>query len=140
MGKKDAVRKSPLLIVLILTAVCSSALSGERVKVGLEVLLEKNLDLLERKRIGIIANQTSLDAGGKHIVELLSDPVNMNEHHKIEVTALFSPEHGFFGDIEDTVSIQDKTNKGIKLYSLYGDFLTPTPSMLKDVDILIYDI
>lgn len=140
MKKKDAARKAPLLIVLILTAACSSAISGERVKVGLEVLLEKHLDLLEGKRIGIIANQTSLDAGGKHIVELLSGPVSINEYHKAEITALFSPEHGIFGDIEDTVSIQDKTFKGIKLYSLYGDFLTPTPSMLKDVDILIYDI
>jgi uncharacterized protein YbbC (DUF1343 family) len=133
MEKAQTARKITLVIALVLTVVCSPTRSGDRVKVGLEVLLEKHLDLLQGKRIGIIANQTSLDAEGKHIVELLSV--------QNQIVALFGPEHGFMGKTEDTASIQQNNiYKDIKLYSLYGDYLTPTPSMLKDVDVLIYDI
>jgi uncharacterized protein YbbC (DUF1343 family) len=132
MEKAQTAWKTTLIIALVLTVVCSPTKSGDRVKVGLEVLLEKHLDLLQGKRIGIIANQTSLDAGGKHIVELLSA--------RTQITALFGPEHGFMGKTEDSALIQDNIYKEIKLYSLYGDYLTPTPSMLKDVDVLIYDI
>jgi uncharacterized protein YbbC (DUF1343 family) len=132
MHKISSVWKVPLTAAIISSMVCSPAPAGNKMKVGLEVLLEKHLDLIQGKRIGIISNQTSLDSEGRHIVELLSS------HTKI--TALFSPEHGFFGDIEDGASISDNTYNDIKIYSLYGDFRTPTSSMLEDVDILIYDI
>ncbi|MGD2295423.1 MAG: DUF1343 domain-containing protein [Candidatus Aminicenantes bacterium] len=117
---------------LILVFAFNPLSAGSKVKVGLEVLLEKHLDLLRGKRIGILANQTSLDSEGKHIVELLAPHVH--------ITALFGPEHGFLGKTEDAASIKDSAYKNIKLYSLYGEYLTPTPDMLKDVDVLIYDI
>jgi len=132
MDKKITTLKTALVIFVVLTAACSQNRTDERVKIGLEVLIEKHLDLLQEKRIGIISNQTSLDAEGRHIIELLSSHARL--------TAIFGPEHGFFGDIEDAVSIQDETFKDIKLYSLYGEYLTPTPSMLENVDVLIYDI
>jgi uncharacterized protein YbbC (DUF1343 family) len=44
------------------------------------------------------------------------------------------------GDVEDAASIGDSVYKNIQLYSLYGEFLSPTPRMLKDVDVLVYDI
>jgi uncharacterized protein YbbC (DUF1343 family) len=104
-----------------------------QVKTGLENLLENHLDQIQGKRLGLLTNQTSIDSKGHHIVELLS------EHAQI-VTVLFGPEHGFMGDVEDAASIGDSTYKNIQLYSLYGEFLSPTPKMLKDVDVLIYDI
>lgn len=104
-----------------------------QVKTGLENLLENRLDLIRGKRLGLLTNQTSVDSEGRHIVELLS------EHSQI-VTVLFGPEHGFMGDMEDAVSIGDSIYKDIQLYSLYGEFLSPTPRMLKDVDVLVYDI
>lgn len=110
-----------------------SSQAGEaKVKVGLENLIENHLDLIKGKRLGVIANQTSLDSKGKHIVTLLS------KHAKI--TALFGPEHGFYGSVEDGAMIRNTIYKNIKLFSLYGEFLTPTPGMLKDVDVLVYDI
>ena len=132
MEKTSTTWKTSLVVAVILAMLGTPTRAGDRVTVGLEVLLEKHMDLLQGKRIGIIANQTSLDAEGKHIVELLS----ANTH----ITAIFGPEHGFIGNTEDAASIQDNIYKDIELYSLYGDYLTPTPSMLKDVDILIYDI
>ena len=104
-----------------------------QVKTGLDNLLEDHLDLIQGKKLGILANQTSVDSKGRHIVELLA------EHSQI-VTVLFGPEHGFMGDVEDGALISDAIYEDIRLYSLYGEYLTPTPGMLKDVDMLVYDI
>jgi uncharacterized protein YbbC (DUF1343 family) len=103
-----------------------------QVRVGVEILIGERLELIREKRLGIIANQTSLDGQGRHIVDLLA------RHARI--TAVFAPEHGFRGDVEDAVSIRDEVHKDIQVHSLYGEFLAPTPGMLRDVDVLIYDI
>ena len=62
----------------------------------------------------------------------------LSEH--AQITTLFGPEHGFYGKIEDGAAIDDSVHTKIKLYSLYGEYLMPTEDMLKDVDVLIYDI
>jgi uncharacterized protein YbbC (DUF1343 family) len=63
----------------------------------------------------------------------------LSEHAQI-VTVLFGPEHGFMGNVEDAAAIGDSVYRDIQLYSLYGEFLSPTPKMLEDVDVLVYDI
>ncbi|MEE9502698.1 MAG: DUF1343 domain-containing protein [Candidatus Aminicenantaceae bacterium] len=122
-----------ILPLLFFPFAASSLTAAPQVKTGLENLLEDHLDLIQGKRLGVLANQTSVDSKGRHIVELLS------EHSQI-VTVLFGPEHGFMGDVEDAASVSDTIYKDIQLYSLYGEFLAPTPGMLKDVDVLVYDI
>ncbi|MFC2166476.1 exo-beta-N-acetylmuramidase NamZ domain-containing protein [Acidobacteriota bacterium] len=124
--------KTFLFIPMFFFCLCASQNSQDKFKIGLDNLLENHLDLIQGKRIGIIANQTSLDAKGRNIVNLLS------EH--AEITTLFGPEHGFYGNREDGAAIDDSIHTKIKLYSLYGDYLAPTEDMLKDVDVLIYDI
>lgn len=121
-----------LIIPVISFCTCTPQPTQDKFKIGLENLLENHLDLIQGKKLGIIANQTSLDAKGRHIVNLLS------EH--AEITTLFGPEHGFYGNIEDGAAIDDSIYTKIKLYSLYGDYRTPTQDMLNDVDVLIYDI
>ena len=103
-----------------------------QVKIGLEVLLEEHLDLIADKRVGLIGNQTSLDAQGRHAAE------RIGAHARI--TALFGPEHGFRGNVEDGVTIDASKWKNIPIFSLYGEYREPTPAMLKNVDVLIYDI
>lgn len=117
----------------MLSILVSSLTCSPQVKTGLENLLESRLDIFQGKRLGIIANQTSVDSRGHHIVDLLS------EHGQV-VAVLFGPEHGFMGNVEDAASIDDSVYDNIQLYSLYGKFLSPTPKMLEDVDILVYDI
>ncbi|MFC2161048.1 exo-beta-N-acetylmuramidase NamZ domain-containing protein [Acidobacteriota bacterium] len=124
--------KTVLIVSLVFFFTCNPQDTQEPFKIGLENLLENHLDLIQGKKIGIIANQTSLDAEGRNIVNLLS--------RHAEITTLFGPEHGFYGNIEDGAAIDDSVHTKIKLYSLYGEYLTPTPDMLKDVDVLIYDI
>ena len=129
-------RKFPWKMFLIIPMISFFTCNPQDVqapfKLGLENLLENHLDQIKGKKLGIIANQTSLDAEGRHIVNLLS------EH--AEITTLFGPEHGFYGKIEDGAAIDDSVHTKIKLYSLYGEYLMPTEDMLKDVDVLIYDI
>lgn len=118
--------------ILLLFGTILTSISQAEVKIGLEVLLADHLDLIKGKRLGIIANHTSLDAAGRHVVDLL--------RAHAQVTAILAPEHGFRGEVEDAADIRDGRYHGIPIYSLYGDFLSPTPRMLADVDVLIYDI
>ena len=132
MTNKKLYWKTLLIIPVILFCTCHPQNSQAPFKTGLENLIENHTDLIQGKKLGIIANQTSLDAEGRHIVNLLSQHA--------EITALFAPEHGFYGKIEDGATIDDSVFSKIKLFSLYGDYLMPTEEMLKDVDVLIYDI
>ena len=101
-------------------------------KTGLDVLVEQKFARLAGKRVGLITNQTGLDRAGRRNVDLMRQA-------GIAVTALFSPEHGIAGR-EDRPGIQDTTDAGIPVFSLYGNTLRPTPEMLKGIDALVFDI
>ena len=92
------------------------------------------VDSLKGKRIAVVGNQTSV-VKGIHLVDTLLSL-------KLNVVKVFSPEHGFRGDVDagEKVdhSVDEKT--GIPLVSLYGNNKKPTASQLEDVDIVIYDI
>jgi len=107
----------------------------QRVRVGAEILLEKHLHLLEGKRIGLLCNHTSVLPDKKHLVDtLLARGVN--------VTALFSPEHGIRGTVPHGVIIGDTIdeNTGLKVYSLYGKRRKPSKAMVSEIDILMVDL
>jgi uncharacterized protein YbbC (DUF1343 family) len=110
-------------------------LSGQPVRIGAEILIEKYLDSLTGKRIGIICNHTSVLPNGIHIVDtLLKRGVN--------ITALFAPEHGIRGVVPRGEKVSDTVDNktGLKVYSLYGGVKKPTRMMLYDVDVLIFDM
>ena len=92
------------------------------------------VDSLAGKRIAVVGNQTSM-VKGVHLVDTLLSL-------KLNVVKVFSPEHGFRGDVDagEKVlhSIDEKT--GIPLVSLYGNNKKPSAQQLEDVDIVIYDI
>ncbi|NOX96825.1 MAG: DUF1343 domain-containing protein [Nitrospirae bacterium] len=132
------------LIGLVLGIIPSSraATSAEnlssrvRIKLGVEVLLEKRLDLLKGKRVGLITNPTGVDRNLKTTVDLLW------ENPQVKLVALFGPEHGIRGDIpagQYTKSYLDKKT-GLPVFSLYGKTRKPTPEMLKGIDVLVFDI
>lgn len=122
-----------LIVVLGVIVMPATILSAQgKVVTGLENLLRNHLNLIEGKRLGVIANQTSVNSNGEHIIDLLS------KHAK--VAAAFGPEHGIKGDNDDAVEIQDTIDSGLRIYSIYGSFRAPTPAMLRDIDVLIYDV
>ncbi len=88
------------------------------------------------KRVGIIANHTARNSEGEFIVDVLRDA------EQVTVTALFSPEHGLYGVEEAGRKIDSAVDPNSKLpvYSLYGKTRKPTQEMLRDVDVLVFDI
>ena len=106
------------------------------VKLGIDVLLEKRIDLLQGKRVGLIANPTSVNSS------LISDVDLLCKKTEIELVALFGAEHGVRGNVPAGQKIKDYVDKatGLPVYSLYGATMRPTPEMLKDINVLIFDI
>ncbi|WP_307439886.1 DUF1343 domain-containing protein [Bacillus sp. V2I10] len=107
-----------------------------KVTPGVEVLLDDQKELLKGKKVGLITNPTGIDSELNSIVDLLhNDP-------DIELTALFGPEHGVRGDAQAgsyvEFYIDEKT--GLPVYSLYGQTKKPTPEMLENVEVLLFDI
>ncbi len=113
----------------------SKKLDATRVtRTGLEVLAASSFAPFRGKRVGLVTNQSGLDRNGTRNVDLMRKA-------GITVAALFSPEHGFAG-VEDHENIghSEDPMTGIRIWSLYGKTLRPTPEMLKGIDILVYDI
>ncbi|WP_139149118.1 exo-beta-N-acetylmuramidase NamZ family protein [Metabacillus idriensis] len=103
---------------------------------GVEVLLEDQKDLLKGKKVGLITNPTGIDSKLTSIVDLLhNDP-------DIELTALFGPEHGVRGDAQAGSYVESYIDEktGLPVYSLYGQTKKPTPKMLENVEVLVFDI
>ena len=102
---------------------------------GIDVLAGENFALLQGKRIGLIANHTSLNAAGESTIDILaaSDEVNL--------VALFSPEHGIRGTY-DQPKISDTVDEATQLpvYSLYGETRKPTPEHMDKIDVMVFDI
>lgn len=95
---------------------------------------EQYLPYLKGKRIGILANPTTI-IGKKHLVDsLLSIGVN--------IVKVFGPEHGFRGRASAGVKVGDEKDSatGIKIISLYGSKRKPSKEDLQDVDLMIFDV
>lgn len=119
------------LFCLVLSGI--SPLKTTRVELGNELFLKEFPRELQKKRLGLLINQTSILPGGKSLVEAL-----LREGHDIQ--AIFTPEHGLSGTIEAGFEVEDSQYKSIPIYSLYGKVSRPTPEQIENVDALIYDI
>lgn len=106
------------------------------VKTGIEVLREQGFKCLEGKRVGLITNPTGVDNTLKSTIDILHEAANVN------LVALFGPEHGVRGDVHagDHVTDIRDASTGLPVRSLYGKTRKATPEMLKDIDVLVYDI
>ena len=101
---------------------------------GLDVLLEKKIDLITGKAIALITNQTGIDRYGiPNYKRLLS----LDDIH---LKVIFSPEHGLFGEADEEITYDKKIADLPEVFSLYGTVRKPTPEMLQGVDLIIYDI
>lgn len=131
--------RPPLKAVLFVLALQSpSALHAQTAGVvpGVEVLLSDSMHLIRGKRVGLLTNHSGRDRKGTSTIDLLFKAPG------VKLTALFGPEHGIRGAARAGEKINSSVDSatGVKIYSLYGDISVPTPEMLKDVDVLVYDI
>jgi uncharacterized protein YbbC (DUF1343 family) len=96
--------------------------------------LDRYLPLIKNKKIGIVANAASL-VNKTHLVDTLL-------RHNIQITKIFSPEHGFRGNIDAGEKVNDTIDNktGIPIISLYGKHKMPTEKDLQNVDVVVFDL
>jgi uncharacterized protein YbbC (DUF1343 family) len=124
------------IIFVLLCSILLTAAPVKKVKTGADILFEKRTELIDGKRVALITNHTAMLSNGKHLADALS------EYRKTTLVVLFGPEHGIRGDAPDGRTVHDTIDAktGVPVYSLYGKINKPTPEMLKDVDVMIFDI
>lgn len=127
-------KKTSVLLTIILLII--SAFSYSQVKTGIEVLRERNFDVLQGKRVGLCTNPTGVDRNLVSTIDILHDAENVN------LVALYGPEHGVRGNVYagDHVDNEVDLRTGLKMYSLYGKTAHPTQEMMDEIDVMVYDI
>ncbi|HEY6371561.1 MAG TPA: serine hydrolase [Candidatus Sulfotelmatobacter sp.] len=116
------------------------------VKNGIDVLEEQGFDVLKvagssldaKRRIGLVTNQTGVDAQGVRTIDVLE------KVQGVSLDAIFSPEHGVTGTL-DTTDINNSKDAatGVPVYSVYGGTdaaRRPSADVLKDLDAVVFDI
>jgi uncharacterized protein YbbC (DUF1343 family) len=100
---------------------------------GVDIFFEENyLSTLENKRIALLTNHTGVNSKMRPTLELFQETG--------QLTAIFSPEHGIKGSHRAAESVAHTTQGDIPIYSLHGETRRPKPEMLKNVDVIIYDV
>jgi uncharacterized protein YbbC (DUF1343 family) len=137
------------LITVSLLALCGSAWSVAgyrpnsqsplpsnpgRLRVGIDVLEEQNFASLRGKNVGLVTNQTGVDLLGRRTIDVLASAPN------VKLIALFSPEHGIGASANTSVADSTDPATGLRIYSLYGATRRPTDEMLRNIDVLVFDI
>lgn len=104
-------------------------------RTGLDVLLTDRPELVRGRRIGIVSNPNGVTSGLESIVDVLP-------RIGAQVVALFGPEHGIRGEAQagDLVGTRVDPASGVPVYSLFGETRRPTPEMLRDVEVLVFDM
>jgi len=100
------------------------------VKLGVEVFLESHLDLVKGERVGLITNLTGVDRNLQSVIDLF------RQNPQIELVALYGPEHGVRGNAQagEYVPFYFDEKYNIPVFSLYGQSSKPAPGMLKNID------
>ena len=111
-----------------------NTVADAQVLTGIDVLERDNFAPLKGMRIGLVTNQTGRDRNGRSTIDLLFNAPG------VKLTALFSPEHGIRGLVDEKFSDTKDEQTGLPIYSLYGESRRPKPEQLKDLDALVYDI
>ena len=129
--------KKTLLIILLLCSILLVQAQGateKRVIVGAEQT-QAYLPILKNKRVAIFSNHTGM-VGNKHLLDVLLE-------NKVNVVAIFSPEHGFRGDADAGEHVSNSVDKktGVPILSLYdGKTGKPSKGSMQKFDLLIVDI
>jgi uncharacterized protein YbbC (DUF1343 family) len=133
---KSILSGSRVLLLIVIFSLLQKATTCQIVETGLEVLVKNNFSTLKGKRVGLITNPTGVDRHLRSGIDILSRAQGVN------LVALYGPEHGVRGEYSagDIIGSATDPQTGLKVYSLYGATKKPTPEMLKDIDILVYDI
>jgi uncharacterized protein YbbC (DUF1343 family) len=142
MGKYTRIGLALILILTLYVAVLQQhpaigakkqSAAPSKVKVGIDNI-DKYKMLFAGKRVGLITNATGVNGNLQSTIDILKEKTNL--------VALYAPEHGVRGNIMAGAKVDTyiDTKTGLPVYSLYGATKKPTPEMLQDVDVLVFDI
>ena len=128
-----------LLLLLACTATSDLPIRSDSavVRPGIETFLADIPPALRGKRVGLITNQSGIDRAGKSVIDLIA------QHEDLKLVALLAPEHGVreMAEAGETINDSIDSRTGVPIYSLYkAEDRGPTEAMLKDVDVLVYDL
>lgn len=111
-----------------------AANSDAKVLTGIDVLERDGFKQLAGMRVGLVTNHTGRNREGRSTIDVLHQAKN------VRLVALFSPEHGIRGLLDDKFSDSKDEQTGLPIYSLYGETRRPKAEHLKDLDALVFDI
>lgn len=119
----------------LVSHVSSDGEKQEKSSFGIDVLEEDGFAALAKQRVGLITNHTGVARDGRSTIEIL------HRSPAVTLTALFSPEHGLAGKLDQSM-IGDGVdgNSGLRVFSLYGKSRQPSEEQLNEVDTIVFDI
>ena len=133
-----------LVLTLLLVVACASSsraqakpAPGAAVLPGIDVFVADVPPALRGKRVGLITNQSGIDRTRTPDIDRIA------RHKDLSLVVLLAPEHGIRGTVAAGETVDDETDArtGVPIFSLYKtEDRGPTPEMLKDVDVLVYDL
>jgi len=139
---KSGPRSATWMVTLMVATLGTSVTLGQmrprtaRVQLGVDVLIEEDFAPLAGKRVGLITNPTGVTSDLRATIDVLHEAKN------VKLIALFAPEHGIRGEAYGGATIDDAKDSitGMPVRSVYGKHRKPTPEMLADIDVLVFDI
>ncbi|MEJ5244700.1 MAG: DUF1343 domain-containing protein [Bacteroidota bacterium] len=111
-----------------------TSLFSANISLGIDVLVENHFAPLQKKKIGLLTNQSGRDSKGTLTAEILT------KTDKLSLKYIFVPEHGLWGNLPAGQKVSDASFNGIPVISLYGEKRTPNLKYIKEVDALVVDI
>lgn len=105
-----------------------------RIKLGIDILIEQNFSILSGLRVGLLCNSASRASDEKLTVEHLISAPNLS------LTAIFTPEHGFYGTVPAGKYVFDDSLYGVPVFSLYGNNRKPTQYQMSLIDVIVVDL
>jgi uncharacterized protein YbbC (DUF1343 family) len=106
------------------------------VRAGLDVLVSRLGSMLAGRRVGLLCHQASVTRDLTHAADAI------RRLRRVRLAALFAPEHGLAGAAQDHAHIGAEYDRArrLRVHSLYGKRLEPTPGMLRDIDVMVVDL
>ena len=138
-------RRAFLKRALIATAACQSAPFGQlmaatranpQIMLGIDVLARKQFHALQGKRVGLLTHPAGVNRYGTSTIDVL------RQSPRVNLVALFGPEHGIYGDEKANIPVADRIDPKTRLpvYSLYGKYRRPTKAMLDRIATMVVDL
>lgn len=112
----------------------AASAAPHRVLPGIDVLLSERLDLLKGKRVGLVTHAAAVTSSLEPTVDAMS--------RSARLVVLIGPEHGVRGAAYAGEKVDESRDAktGLPMYAVFDEKAKPTPEMLKDVDVLVYDV